>query len=611
MNEDLFLEPQKSYKQLSEINEKEICDFFDDLVEKSGINVEENRATVKKIDETQQEIDDQSKILNQKRGSISLVTTLCVIGIIGSIIAILVGIYQEGNFLFYLIPGLIIAACIFFMIFIRKKLNPIINAAEESLSKLQKQKQELIKEAYAQTKPLCDLFDWNMSNKLFTKTIPIINLDDYFNMGQYQFLHDRYGFDEDRSTDTSTLFVQSGTILGNPFVIKRDLNQSWVEQKYTGSLTIYWTTTSFDSEGHVHTHHHSETLYASVYKPMPNYYTNTTLIYGNEAAPDLSFSRHPTRLSFSSEKEEDKYMRKLDKKLDEMTAEATKTGRKFTRMSNTDFEGYFNALDRDNPVQFRLLFTPLAQLNFLKLLKAKDTPFGDDFTFIKVKKLNAISSGHSQTFDYSGDPSHYNSYNFDEIENQFKEYNKTYFKYLYYDFVPLMSIPLYQQTKTREYIYGQDYDTNITSYETEVLANSYDPAIFKHPKTATQVILKREFVEKEDGTDYDRIHAYSYRVERRVEYVSTLGGDGEFHMVPVPWDEYLPVEKTTDFSVQSCNTSRQRFDNCYRNGALDSFLSLCKNGNGIMYQRGILSLLNKQKFDGKALNNLLDKEKED
>ena len=606
MNDNIFLEPQKSYKQLSEINENEIQTFFNDLLEKSQINTEENKETVKQINAEQTKIDAQITFINKKRGLKGFLIGLCVVALIVSALFILYGVATSGMFLFYLIPGLVIALAIFFIIFIRKKFNPLIKNANVLLAKAKENKEKLIKTAYGQVQPLLDLFDWNMSNKIFTKTIPLIVLDDSFTMEQYQFLHDKYGFVEDKSKDTSTLFVQSGTILGNPFIIKRDLKQSWRNQIYTGSLVIHWTTVSYDSEGHSHVHHHTQTLHASVSKPVPDYNTRTTLVYGNEAAPNLSFSRTPQKLSFSNQRQEDRFLNKFSKKLDKLTQDAISKDKKFQRMSNTKFEAYFNALDRDNDLEFRLLFTPLAQKNMLSLLQSTE-PFGDDFLFKKNKKLNSIRSDHSQFFDYSGDPNNYNSYSYEEIYLKFKEYNKKYFKYLFYDFCPLMSIPLYQQHKAAKYIYGDDYESNITSYETEVLANSYDPALFKNPESVTQVILKREFLEKDNGTDYDKIHAYSFKSEPRVDYVSVLGGDGEFHLVPVPWDEYLPVQKTTTFNVQNCNTTRQRFDNCYRNGLLDSFLSLCKNRNGIMYQRGIISLLgNKQKFDGKALNNLLD-----
>ena len=611
MNDDIFLEPQKSYKQLSEINDKEIDEVFNNLVEKSEINIEANRETVKKINQVQAKIDEKTTYINKKSSFKSILIALCVIFIIASIITMFYGYAHNGMFLYYLIPGLIIGLAIFFIVLTNKKINPLIKEANKIIDKSKIEKEELIKIGYSQTKPLSDLFDWNISNKIFTKTIPLIKLDDSFSVEQYQYLHDKYGFVEDKSKDTSTLFVQSGTILGNPFIIKRDLKQNWIDQIYTGSIVIHWTTTTFDEKGNVHVHHHTQKLTASIKKPMPNYYKKTTLIYGNEAAPNLTFFRTPQKLNFRNQKDEDRYLKNFDKKLDKLTQDAISKGKKFQRMSNTKFEAYFNALDRNNDVEFRLLFTPLGQKNMLHLLQSKE-PFGDDFSFKKNKKLNSISSEHSQYFDYSGDPTHYSSYSYDEIAKQFKEYNKKYFEYLFYDFCPLMSIPLYQRNKARRYIYGDEYETNVTSYETEVLANSYDPAMFRHPESATKVILKREFVEKENGTDYDKIHAYSFKSVPRVEYVSVFGGDGEFHLVPVHWDEYLPIQKSSVLGIQNCNTSRQRFDNCYRNGALDSFLSLCKNRNGIIYQRGIISLLNnKQKFDGKALNNLLDKNKED
>ena len=46
----------------------------------------------------------------------------------------------------------------------------------------------------------------------------------------------------------------------------------------------------------------AQTLTASVTKPRPEYFTETWLVYGNEAAPRLSFSRSPCPASSYDEK---------------------------------------------------------------------------------------------------------------------------------------------------------------------------------------------------------------------------------------------------------------------------------------------------------------------
>ena len=118
MNDDIFLEPQKSYKQLSEINENEIQTFFNDLLEKSQINTEENKETVKQINAEQTKIDAQITFINKKRGLKGFLIGLCVVALIVSALFILYGVsafyvcfgYIRKNYMFVKVGYIIISA---------------------------------------------------------------------------------------------------------------------------------------------------------------------------------------------------------------------------------------------------------------------------------------------------------------------------------------------------------------------------------------------------------------------------------------------------------------------------------------------------------------------
>ena len=71
----------------------------------------------------------------------------------------------------------------------------------------------------------------------------------------------------------------------------------------------------------------------------------------------------------------------------------------YQRFGNDEFEVLFGGTNRNNELEYRLLFTPLAQKNLLSIIK-NPIPYGDDFSFIKDKMINVIRSNHSQTFDY-------------------------------------------------------------------------------------------------------------------------------------------------------------------------------------------------------------------
>ena len=110
--------------------------------------------------------------------------------------------------------------------------------------------------------------------------------------------------------------------------------------------------------------------------PYPEYFYDTRLIYGNEAAPNLCFSRKPnSSVARMNEKQLEKYIKKGDKKIKKMESKALTDDdptTNFQSMGNNKFDVLFNALDRNNEVEFRLLFTPLAQKNIVNLIDRDD-----------------------------------------------------------------------------------------------------------------------------------------------------------------------------------------------------------------------------------------------
>ncbi|HBS02695.1 MAG TPA: hypothetical protein DEA63_02375, partial [Firmicutes bacterium] len=191
-------------------------------------------------------------------------------------------------------------------------------------------------------------------------------------------------------------------------------------------ITIHWTTTYHDKNG-VHVENHSETLVASITRPAPFYHTDTRLIYGNEAAPHLSFSRAPSGVSNLSEKEKDKLAAEGIKRIKKLSEKQLKDGSKhvITPMGNDRFDAFFGADDRNNEVEFRLLFTPLAQKNMLDLIE-NPAPYGDDFVMVKEGMVNSIASAHSQGFDYSADPERFAGYDYQAMKGGFVSYCDSY-----------------------------------------------------------------------------------------------------------------------------------------------------------------------------------------
>ncbi len=587
--DDKLLEPLEAYKRSyrSEF-EKNAAEYFDGLAERSGISLEANRKTVASYDAKMKKVNELDKRLSRNKGARTFLIILIVVGAILLFFGI-GGLLQESYLTggLCLAGGVVLAAVSLGVIF--GKIGPALKRMEAERDKRKAEADKYLKEAWAQMGPLNALFDDRATRELLKKTVPLIEIDENFNMRRYDHLCTKYGFGEPLDPNRSTIGILTGEILGNPFVVDRELVHTLGTFTYSGSLLITWTTSYTDSDGHTHIQHHLQTLVATLSRPKPYYSEQTRLIYANDAAPDLHFSRkagHAERLSDKSREKTVKTGSKKIKKLQEKAMTDDDPTTNFTGMGNSEFDVLFGAFDRDNEVQFRLLFTPLAQKNMISLL-TDPAGYGDDFAMRKSGCLNFVSSEHSASWDLDTDYRRYYSYSADIAKRKFMDFNCAYFKSLYFDLAPLLSIPLYQQHKPQEYLYPESYPRNFTPYESEYLANRTGAQAFCHPESATPSVLKTEFLEREGKSDRIRVTAYSYRTEDRLDFVPTLGGDGNMHAVPVHWVEYIPIVNTAMAHLKELGLSEKEFDEGAASGSLKDVLLGC----GILsrgYGHGIL-----------------------
>ena len=248
--------------------------------------------------------------------------------------------------------------------------------------------------AWKQMAPLNRLYTWDLTTRLIEQTVPRLAFDPYFTSRRLEDLRRLYGWSDRFNEGKSILFAQSGVINGNPFLFGEYLDQDWGTETYDGVLDIEWEEWEEDSDGDGHYVTRSETLHAQVEKPIPVYSRHKLLIYGNDAAPNLKFSREPS--GFSSEGggliERWRKWRRLRKL--EAFSRNLEDSSNFTLMGNHEFETWFHTPNRNNEVEFRLLFTPVAQLQMLALLQDHKVGYGDDFTFRKDHRINMLTSTH-------------------------------------------------------------------------------------------------------------------------------------------------------------------------------------------------------------------------
>ena len=556
MNERL-LEPLKYYEKMGKReHEQNVTAYFDDLLKKSKVNVEENRATTKKYYAETATIEKlRDKLFRKKVARVFLLITVII-----GVILIIVGAYTFSSSRAWGI-GLLAASalCIILpIILLKKKINPEIRQASEKIEEHERKAKLLREEAERQMQPLNALFDNTDTLRLIEKTLPDFAFDDYFTPRNEDFMLHEHDFVKTSSSKTSVIGTLSGRFAGNPFLYTDTRVFKMGTYTYHGTLVISWTERYRDDKGRMRTRLRTQTLYAQLTKPKPEYYTEKTLFYGSQAAPELSFSRVPKHSERLTEKQLQRKIKKGAKKLKRKAEKATQKGGHFQEMTNAEFDVLFGAENRNHEVQFRVMYTPLAQCNTVDLLTSK-TGYGDDFHFHKQRRMNTIISEHAQGWAMDTSPARYYSFDVDKARKNFIGINTEYFKSLFFDFAPLLSIPAYVETPCASLESIEEYDGNYTSYEHEALANAMGAQQFAHPATATQSILKTRLLGKSGEEDRVAVTALSFAAENRIDFVPVLGGDGKVHPVPLENTAEICIQRVPA-SMLECQKLRNQGD---------------------------------------------------
>ncbi len=534
MNSALY-EPLKYYElEARELHKMNLTEHFDALMSRARVDEELNRETVRKYHAENENIRRQRKQITRWR-------ILKVLTIIAAVI--LTPLLGLGIFL-----GIFL---------LKKKINPKLKKLNEKLGALIASANALLGEANSQMAPLNALFRCEDTFRVIEKTVPEINFDSRFTVGRLSTLVNDFGYVSDGGTDVSIIDALSGELTGNPFIFKKEKRMQMIDTVYTGSLLISWWEFYTDSKGKHRRRRRTQVLHASLVKPKPSYSLETHLGFGAQAAPDLTFSRKHAHTDDLSEAQIEKKVRRGRKKLQKKAEKALTSGGSFSEMANPEFDVLFGATDRDHEVQFRLLFTPLAQQNTIDLISS-ETGYGDDFDFYKKKMYNVIRSDHAQSWQMIPSAENYCSYDIDTARKRWMDFNEEYFKSVYFDFAPLLAVPAYQEPPSVSMM-GSNYSSSYTPEEHEALANAIGEQYFRHPASATEAILKTSLISSLSGVDRVRITAHSYIAEPRLDYVPVFGGDGRTHPVPVSWTEYIPVEKESEMVLSAIDSDRRDF----------------------------------------------------
>ena len=603
--QEKLLEPLKYYKtEVAKNFLDKLTDNFENLLRKSGIDIEANKKSVSDYNEIS-----KVKVKNEKKLKwaerfyilffyIFIFLMIYEIGIIRTIKnlydlnkniqdpilrALLIGI------------GAVVLGILNFK-YIRGKKKQLNKSIKEIETELVLKKEE----CYSQVNPLLSLFESNTANKIVTEIIPTLVLDKNFKIERYADLVENFEMPTKLQNNFSTKDIISGEILGNPFIIIKSLCNRVIDQKYTGSLTVSWEETYRDSNGERKTRTVSQTLHASIIKPKQIFEDKIDLIYGNDAAEHLHFSREPKFIHEFSEKKLAKYVKKSEKELKKKTENAIKTGQTFLEMGNSEFDVLFGALNRDNEVEFRVLFTPIAQRNILEVLKDKD--FGDDFAFRKINKLNNVSNQNDWILNI--DKSYYEDFSYEIIKEKYYDINKRYLNNVYRLFLPILAIPVYHQHKAQKYIYQEKYNYNYNPYTSEAAANLLGAELFSHEESNTPSILKTKTLRVEGDADLIEVISQSYKAVERTEYVPMRAGDGRVYNVPVNWIDYVPLAAKGRMELKKLDIEENEFEK-----SLDQEFYKSTENKRYIYKNNIFAMFtSKEELDcNKILKNIIKK----
>ena len=233
MNKVIFNPLEDYEKKLKAEHRSHTEAFFSALVEKSKVNIEENRTTVKQYHFYLENV----KKLKRKLNWLRFFRVLMCITVI-------------------LIPLVIL------------KMTPKIRALREEITNADQKAQELLNLAYKQMQPLNDLFRLQDALELIEKTVPLLKFTPCFTAEQELDMVTNYDYTY-QDAEQTTLETLAGRYNENPFLFENKLIHTMGTETYHGYKTIHWTEYYRDSNGRMQTRQRSETLHATVTEPKP------------------------------------------------------------------------------------------------------------------------------------------------------------------------------------------------------------------------------------------------------------------------------------------------------------------------------------------------------
>ena len=191
-------EPLEYYeKHLKGAIERNAEEYFDALVKRSGVDPEQNKATVARYNKEAAEAEEAGKKLGSFKALKIFLIVLTVIAFLAAVI--LIFSYASGEcYWLYLFLGILFALLgiglvVLLCTVIKKKLKE----REDRHKKEVEEANAVLKQAYDEMAPLNALFTWDMTRELVLKTMPDLTLDEQLDVRRLDLLCRKYGYEPD------------------------------------------------------------------------------------------------------------------------------------------------------------------------------------------------------------------------------------------------------------------------------------------------------------------------------------------------------------------------------------------------------------------------------
>ncbi|AEM68678.1 MAG1210 family protein [Mycoplasma putrefaciens] len=541
MADNIIFNPVKEYQNYKDKHLQIVNDYFEELTKKSQIDLNQNKQQVAKINQT------NNRVITHKK-SLRKFKILAKITLIIAFLFLVVVIYFTVKFsssaqtiatwtiIFLTISAILFAGLLLvYLLEIRPKIKQVQTIILNDQIKYDQQ----VEIGVNQVKDLIDLIGYGTKEKLFSQSFSLIKFNRFLGVKNLNRFQETY-LDSQQiyNDDFSCLNIKSGLVYHTPFLINRSIYEQIESKTYTGTLTISWEEQDGDQ-----TITMTEILTASVVKPLPVNYYQSSLALGIEIAPNLEFSRSSSNFHNLSEKEKTKKYQKTEKQL----YKYAERNLDFSPLANTKFETAFAAFNRKNDKEFRLMFTPLAQNNLMQLIEDNTYGFGDNFIMFKISKALFISSSNLDHFEINDNLLKYYTYDYNEIKNTFIKDNANYFDQIYWLFAPFFAIPTLSNSSSETIIFNNNQTFDLTVSEVESQVWSLSKTLFDHELVKTDSLLKAVVVDQKNHL-YE-IHSKGYDIVKRTDFIPVLGDDGWWHDVPVIWDDYVEYQKITKIKL--------------------------------------------------------------